>query len=461
MVTREATGPGQPAPRLWTIVMGLVIALGACSGGSTSAPADVGPSGDAQLADTDVEASDAPGSDSVDLGLIYDLASEDPGLETVELVPDGSAPPPWGLGISVHIPLDGQLLLPVSIDGRSVNDAGEPLWMVIDTGAIRTAVEQDYIAEVVNGVGDVTLDLGNGQIVADYEVLAGDLSKAVDHIGVALAGLIGMDLFLTHAFALDYREALAYVVAEHPGEAPPGAEGAPLELPWELVQGYPVVDAGINGTDARLIADTGSGVSLILASKVAPELLAAGVSGYVWHTSYGSDPGVLLRLPAVDLAGVTVADTWAVVVPDDHHLSALFEMLGLEVDGFLGYPVYRHFLIGVRAVDSAYDLYPYASTAHVPANEWDRIGVELRRDEGETVIDMVFEPSSAFDLGLRPEDRLRAIDGADTDGRPLDELRRTLRGTAGETRTLRVQRAGGAEPPLDLDVAVDRLLPLL
>jgi len=84
------------------------------------------------------------------------------------------------------------------------------------------------------------------------------------------------------------------------------------------------------------------------------------------------------------------------------------------------------------------------------------VGVEVRRDQGAVVIDMVYEPSDATVVGVRPGDVVEAVDGAPLSPLDLDEVRLLLRGTPGETRTLDVQRDGTG---LSFTVAVDRLLP--
>jgi len=353
--------------------------------------------------------------------------------------------------IPLTFPLDGQPLLPVRVDG------GEPQPFVVDTGAIRSAADETLLRDVVNGVGLGTFDLGDGVVFADYEVLAADLAEAVDVIGVPLMGLIGQDLFLTLWFGVDYRARQGYVASTAPSEPPPGYETvAPVELPYDLVQGYPVVTVHAGDAELRLIADTGSGVTLIDETRLSPEVLANGLTGYVWYTSYGSDPGTLVRLPDVDLAGLHVPGTWAVALPHEHHLSQVFGMMGIQVDGFLGYPVYREFFVGIRGGEHAYDLWPCAAPDPLAATEWDRVGVEVRRSAGATLIDMVFAPSDAAAQGLLPQDRLLRVDGAEADALPLDQLRLALRGVPGEPRTLTLLREG---QEVDVTVQIDHLLP--
>lgn len=352
------------------------------------------------------------------------------------------------------LPLDGQLLFPVTIDGRT-----QPSYLVVDTGAVRSALQEELLRELRNGVGRATIDFGHGVVLDDYEVLAADLSEAVDHIGVRLDGLIGQDIFLGHWLGLDYRRVTVSISASLPEAPLPGCrQDQVITVPYALEQMLPVVEVEIGGRTARLIADTGSGVTVLTESFVEADVLAQGLDGYVWYTSYGSDPGRIVRLPELELSGYPVAGSWAVIIPDDFHLRRVFEMLGVHVDGFLGYPVYRRFYVAVVGTESRYELCPDPAGDPVGSEEWDRVGIEVKRSEGEVTVDMVFSPSSAADQGIVAGERLLAIDGQDIAGMGPDDVRRLLRGTPGSTRQLDLARPG--EGARLVTVQVDRLLPL-
>ncbi len=360
-----------------------------------------------------------------------------------EPVPSGDFPP----GMRAHVPLDGQVLAPVWIDGALG-------WLAVDTGAVRTMLHQDLVPEVRNGVGEVSLDFGNGIVLDHYEVMAQDLSEARRHVASRLAGVIGQDLFHRYYFGLDYANCLVHMAEGAPRGSPPAhLQGELHPLPYDLVQGLPIVTVTVAGRDLRLIADTGSGVTMFTRSSVPEAWLADGIAGYRWYTSQGSDPGTVIRVPEMEVAGVEVSGTWAVVVPDDHHLAQVFELLGIEVDGFLGFPVYRRFFVGIDGQGHRYEFYPYSDLAHVPTLEWDRVGVELTMvaDSQEPVVDMVFCPSDACER-VEVGQTLSMVDGVPTAGLSLDEVRLMLRGARGDIRTMVLD---GVEIP----VAIDRLLP--
>ncbi len=348
-------------------------------------------------------------------------------------------------------PLDGQMLFPVRLDDRPGLFS-----MVVDTGAFGTAVDERLVRDVVNGVGVVTLDFGNGLVFEDFPVFTADLSVAEDYIGVPVWGLIGQDLVGQMFFGLDYQASEVTAASPIPTLPPPAfASIAGVDVPYTLEQLLPIVEVDIGGRRARLIADTGSGVTLLTESFVSQSVLDGGIGGYWWHTSYGSDPGTIVRLPSLVLGGYDVADSWAVVVPEEYHLKEVLDALGLQVDGFLGFPVYRRFYVAVHGPESRYVMYPYPDLSHVDAREWDRVGIEVRRDEGAVVVDMVFEPSDASAVGVAPEDVLLTIDGESLLDLTLDQVRLRLRGSPGDSRLLGLERGGA---PRSLRVEVDRLL---
>ncbi|MBU0551833.1 PDZ domain-containing protein [Myxococcota bacterium] len=347
-----------------------------------------------------------------------------------------SAPLPEGFEPAL-IPLDGQMLLHASLDGA-------PATLVIDTGAMRTSLEEARLRDVENGVGRVDLALG-GYTLPDFAALAADFSEARAYIG-PLDGVIGQDLFDRFDFGLDYRRAAARIdEVEIP--TPPGF-GPLITLPFERVQGLPVVRLGAPTGPAALVADTGSGVTLLMASAAGP-LPEARLEGYAWHTRYGTDMCTIAYLP-LDVAGHMVM-SWVVIIPDDHHLRAIFDALGLNVAGILGYPLFRQFFVHVEGRADRFRLAPDVADP-APPGEWSRVGVELKRSPAGVEIDMVFHPSQATAAGLRVGDLILSVDGEAVSGLTLDEVRARLRGAPGRGVSLRL--GDGRE----VEVVIEQLL---
>lgn len=357
----------------------------------------------------------------------------------------------WSSAYPLSVSPDGQPMLAGSLDGVDC------LW-ALDTGASSFFVDDDlatgsrgYRAAVT--VGPVSYEEARVQPL--------DLAEVEAYLGVDLGGLAGGAFFADRVVVLDYPGRRAWFHDALPEDAPPGTTGVAADLPYALQADVPVVELDVGAAaPVPLVADTGSGVTLI------PESVFAGIDdgtlprleGYVWKTTYGEDDAFVTRIPSLGAGDLAVAGTWAVVVPDDHHLAALFERAGIAARGFLGYPFYRELVVGVDGPGSAFRLWGAEGGGQVDPREWTRVGVELVQRDGGFLVEMVYRPSDADDRGLIPGDRVAAVDGAALDGLSLDEARALLRGEAGETRTLSLSRQDG---DLDVDVAVDALLPPL
>ncbi|WP_018132123.1 S41 family peptidase [Effusibacillus pohliae] len=70
------------------------------------------------------------------------------------------------------------------------------------------------------------------------------------------------------------------------------------------------------------------------------------------------------------------------------------------------------------------------------------IGIRLGQDESGYLVDEVFPSSPAVSAGLKKGDRILAIDGHDTKGKPIQEVSGWIRGQAGSAVTLTIERAG-------------------
>ncbi|MDP7115296.1 MAG: PDZ domain-containing protein, partial [Myxococcota bacterium] len=234
---------------------------------------------------------------------------------------------------------------------------------------------------------------------------------------------------------------------------------------YSLPSSIPVMEASVSGpggqADIDLIADTGSGVTLLLESvfDAIDDGSLLRLEGYIWGTNYGFDDGFLTRIPTLsagDGAAADVAYSWAVVIPDDNHLWALLEGNGIFADGFLGYPFYRRFVVGVDGHEDRYLWWPYEGDDHVDPQEWTRIGVEPTWRDGGFTVEMLYRPSDAEDQGIEVGDRITAIDGTDLTGSTLDDLKHLLRGDVGDTRVLDLQRG---DLDIQFTVSIDDLLP--
>jgi len=365
---------------------------------------------------------------------------------------------PWDDGWPIELTVDGQTMIEGSFEGEG------PIWWALDTGASRSFVDSDITGTTNNVNGDVVV----GPLeFPDHQVGSLELDEAEAFIGWDIGGLAGQDLFADRFSALDYKGLEAHFMDEVPDVQPHGVGvETPTETPYDLPGSIPVGTFTVSGTtemDLALIADTGSGVSILLQSTF--DAIDDGnlprLEGYIWATTYGTDEGFITRIPKIMITGTEMgpAGSWAVVIPDDNHLWPLLVAGGIDVDGFIGYPFYRHFVVGVDGFEDRYLWWPYEDTSHIAMDEWIRVGVEPTWREGGFYVEMIYSPSDAMTQGVVILDQILAIDGTDLSGATLDEVKLMLRGEVGESRTLLLQRAGTGE--VELTVAVEDLLPMI
>ena len=365
---------------------------------------------------------------------------------------------PWDGGYPVEQAVDGQLLIDGSFDGSG------PLWWALDTGAARTYVDSDITGTTNNVTGDVVV----GPLeFPQMQVGSVELDEAEAFIGWDLGGLAGQNIFTGRFSALDYKALQAHFLDEIPSELPPGvSDDHTFVVPYELPSSIPVgtvVMMGAAAVEVPVIIDTGSGVTIIT-QEVFDQLYDGtmpALFGYVWATNYGSDDAFVTRIPSIEVGDGPVHRveySWAVVIPTNNHLFPLLEGVGIFCDGFLGYPFYREFVVGVDGYTDEYVLWPYDDLDHVDPDEWHRVGIEPSWRGGSFFVEMLFSPSDAETQGLLVGDEILQVDGTDLSGSTADDLKLTLRGTPGDILSLTIDRGQG---PQSFAVEIEDLLPEL
>lgn len=400
------------------------------------------PSADLTLAPPDGRAADRTAADRT----AADRSTSDRGAPDLGL--------PWPTPTPATLALDGQLVVDGTIDGRAAV-------LALDTGAAPTAIDTQFGAGLFTKV-----DLAFGPITAkQQQVAVTNLAEASAFVGVDLGGLVGSDVLGRIWVGLDYHTPAAYLLTSAPpASLPPGGTGPALECLFKEVLGIPIVDGmarGAGGAAAAtvtLIADTGSGVTLLTQSlfdAIDPKATLPRLKGYVWRTSSGATSGFVTRIPSLLVGGAEAKGAWAVVVPDNHHLALTLTLVGLPTS-FLGYSFYRSFLTVYAGPEKRYRFYPVGAGPW--AGEWRRVGVELaKRPEGFRV-EMVYEPSSALAMGVKVGDVLESVDGQPLHGLTLKQVVDKLCGVPKTSLGLGLVRAGVKQL---LVVEIDDLLPPL
>lgn len=365
----------------------------------------------------------------------------------------------FSTSIPLEIPIDGQPIMVGSYDG------GDGVRYLIDTGAQINSYDIDLTDGEVTFFNVDETDLVT-TVVCDVPSKGRDLSEAEAYIGVNIDALLGQSAMRSLYTYIDYSELRAWIFADPPTMNPPGMDDVePVLLPYELQNELPVATVTLTGGGtADLLTDTGSGVTIL--EQTPYDAMAAAyegelprLDGYVWATNYGTDDAFITRVPTMDVGGYTVAGEWAVVIPDDNHIRALLTGSGIEVDGFLGYPVYRHFITEVRGPDTTFRFWPYTEPPTYD-DEWHRVGLEFVQRDGVTTVEMVFAPSAAAEADIAHGDVLVAIDGASVADTVLDDIRRALHGTPGDERALTFRDAETGDESV-ITLPIEDLLPPL
>lgn len=360
-----------------------------------------------------------------------------------------TSPDPWKNSFPARVIPDGQM----AIEGTF---GGQTAWFALDTGASPTIIGKSL--EMAAGTKTGTMKVGPLALEKTFNSV--ELAEADAFVGIKLGGLVGPDLLgLTHDVVFDYAQSRLFFLEAAPTVAPPGVVAPPSNVPFVLTYGIPVVEATLGKAGPiKLIADTGSGVTILLQSMwdkiqdgTLPEL-----DGYIWKTLSGGIPSKVVRLPDVTFGdpAISIPGTWAIVVPDNNNVSNYLVSLGLPA-AFLGYPIYRRFVLGFSVPDARFSYWPLEKLAE-PANEWTRVGFEVSgRAEGFRV-EWIYVGTDAETVGVQVGDIVTAIDGKT----PVDlgDCRMRLGGTPGQTRDLSITRAGA---PMNLVVKVEDILPAL
>lgn len=383
--------------------------------------------------------------------LLTALACSD---ESPSELPDMTAPDlisPWGTPLPATLAPDGQLVVAGFIKGQAAQ-------LAMDTGAFPTAVDKRFAGSVITA--EVAINVG--PINKDKHLVAvADLARASSFVGLDLGALVGSDLLDPYYVGLDYKTPGVYLLKSLPAPPPPGATAAALPAPFTQKLGVPVVEAtvasGAASKTIKLIADSGSGVTVITESTLKamdPGAKLKRLSGYTWHTGTGSTRGAVVRLPSIKVGAAEVKGSWAVVLPDNHHMAVVLAIAGLP-QGFLGFPFYRAFHTLYAGPDKRYLFYPGAGLA-APTDEWIHVGLELSQQKNSFKVEMIYTPSDASSQGVKEGDLLTAVDGKATAGSTLKQVQALLRGKAGEVKKLSISRAGKASV---YSVKVEDLLP--
>ena len=443
------------------------------SASANSGDADVGVSSDTAEGGEDTSAADtaspedsgvtpdtAPGDDT---GASDDVGGDAEIIDGAALTCDEPAGGAfWANSAPLFFPIDGQPIMRGYWEDDDLTEGREEIEFLIDTGAQVTCFDVDLTEGSVTPFSSEYLGLETTAVCGGI-VKGCDLAEAEAYIGLDIQVLLGESTLRRLNTYIDYREQRAWFYKDLPDTPPPGMDGVtPFVMPYERQNELPVARVGLgNGVELPLLTDTGSGVSIITQTFFDRVEEAHGSSlprleGYKWATNYGTDASFVTRIPEFHLGEVVVRDEWVVVIPDDFHIKELLAQSDIVIEGFLGYPHYRHFLTEFRGPDSEFRFWPYPDDAHIPTDTWHKVGVDVTMREEGPRVEMIFSPSDAADSDIALGDTILSIDGEGVTTFTADAVRGLLHGTPGESRTLVLDREGET---ITVEVMVEDLLP--
>lgn len=327
----------------------------------------------------------------------------------------------------------------VWVRGR-VGDS-DSLWIVIDTGASGTVIDDSVAIRVGLRVTKVQESRGAGgaqagAFVTSAPIEFGGLSLRRDRLqatslhslnaagGTPMDVVVGYELFHDCVVRFDYPAGVMDVWDRD--HAPADLGGA--EVPMTLVEHHPYVDgelrvAGRDPIRGRFVIDTGSSLGLIIAPEaVERESLAAALPRTLEVAGRGIGGEVRYHVGRVD--GFTLG-----ALTFDHPIAALASPGPgrTSVLGSVGN-------IGGQLLARCRVTFDYAGgmvrfepgPAFSDPFEADMSGMSLVRDGPDVVVHLVNPATPAAEAGLREGDRLTSIDAVPAPAIDLAALRRTF-----------------------------------
>jgi hypothetical protein len=331
---------------------------------------------------------------------------------------------------------------------------GQPVRLIVDTGGLNMltpraaqrlgiAVE-GKMAGAGAGADKVDVGFGHGKrlsvgdvSLADPIFYVIDIGKLDDIEGEDSDGLIGYEMFSRLRVRIDYAAHLLTLTAPAAFVPPQGAAA----VPFVMGERTPIVEGAIDGIPGRLWIDTGSRVSLTTMTKFTRDHDLVGKYKPTFETVTGWGVGGATRSSPVRFHEVKLGDVIVHDVVGDLFTGEKGAFSDPDSAGNVGGGILHRFVVTFDYGAKIMYLEPIKT---VEAREgYDRAGMFLRRD-GETLSVISVVPHGPADkAGVKPDDRITAIDGAPVRSKSLHEWRAHLRNSSPGTKVrLHDERAG-------------------
>jgi hypothetical protein len=280
------------------------------------------------------------------------------------------------------------------------------------------------------GAGEQSEDIGLvkiervaiGDAVIERQLFAVfDLEKLEPAEGAPMPGLVGYEVFKRFVVRIDYGRGLLTLTLPSSFQA----DSRATALPFRFNGHTPQVDGEIDGIAGTFDLDTGSRASLELigpfveknglAAKYGAKLTA--VTG--WGVG-GPTRSLVTRTKVLKLGPVEVRD-----LVTGLSLQKTGAFSDVYVSGNVGAGVLRRFTV---TFDYASQKVYFEPSGTPPSRDaFDRGGLWLNRGDGFFEVMDLVEGGPAYEAGMRPGDRVLAVDGKPASGLSLPDLRLRLR----------------------------------
>jgi len=360
--------------------------------------------------------------------------------------------------------INNHLILPLSVNGSP------PLDVVLDTGmpapglalydspevaALELTIDPSMNARIGGAGGDGRHF--SAQVAREESFAMPGLSA--DKVPVIIMpempgftgyhdGIIGYSLFSRFVVELDYDNQVMRLLDPETYRAPEGSRTLPITLRSNLPYVTLGVTLGGASFDAEVVVDLGASHAISLNTDEMEKIRVPerALTAVVGRGLSGPVKGEIARVPELRLAGARLENVVASFPVSEHQNPRGVDSLA----GNLGSDVLRRFnttfdYAGLRLI-----LQP--NTAYGEPFGYDRSGIRLGYGV-ELTIESLIEGSPADESGLRIDDVITHVNGAEVEGGDYGEVRKALMGS-GEVR-LSIRRG---DETLDRSVSLRRLI---
>jgi membrane-associated protease RseP (regulator of RpoE activity) len=284
------------------------------------------------------------------------------------------------------------------------------------------------------------IDLG-GFKLSDQLFIAMDDAIFIKVEGVDGAGLLGYEIPKRAVMEIDYAKGMITLIRPSAFKPPAGA----VAVPFKFDEHIPMVEATVDGIPGEFEIDTGARSALTVMGPFAE----ANNLAQRYHATRSATAGygvggpareLLARAGELKIGSITIKDPVTLIAGGKRGAGA-----AARTAGNIGGDLLRRFTL---TLDYGHQLlYLQPNPAFATADLFDRSGLWLMREpDGTDSIADVTAGSGGETAGLKPGDRIVAVDGTKTADIPLSDLRDRLKGDPGTRLTLSVLHEGAAAP---------------